>query len=161
LVDAGHEVDYVLSVLNPDLKHNGTKKANLVKRQLKNIDEIEKIFAKISMWKDVFTDELDHTQMKYFGQVFKLYCEGYILNTLFNSLFLEMFTNLDLLTFLRSRNYTVGLAENFDGCAWAIFRLLDIKSVHELNALPLSEKSHLVHGFQQNIRHIPGKINNK
>jgi hypothetical protein len=78
-----------------------------------------------------------------------------------NSIFSGILTDSDLLTFLRSRNYTVGLAENFDGCAWAVFRLLGIKSVHELNAIPLSEKSHIVHGFQHDIRHIPGKINNE
>jgi hypothetical protein len=58
---------------------------------------------------------------------------------------------------LNSRNYTVGIAEYYDACAWAVFHLLKIKSFHELNASPLNENTHFVHGFPFDIRNVPSK----
>lgn len=62
-----------------------------------------------------------------------------------------------MLDYLRSRNYTVGFAENFDACAWGVFRLLNIKSTHELNAIALTENSHIIHGLPFDFRHAPSK----
>lgn len=81
------------------------------------------------------------------------------------SLFINMFTNPPisalltdhkLLGYMRTRNYTVGLAEGFDGCAPAVFRLLGIKSYHETNAIPIPEATCFSHGLPYDFRHIPG-----
>ncbi len=57
---------------------------------------------------------------------------------------------------LRMEKYTVGMAENYDICAWAVFHSLGIKVVHELNAMVFSENSHVPHGIPFDFRHIPG-----
>jgi hypothetical protein len=78
LVDVGHDVDYVLTVWNPALKYNGTKRANLIRYEGKNIDKLSKAFANMCVWKDAFNAEWDNQQMKRFGQVIAIHCEGCI-----------------------------------------------------------------------------------
>jgi hypothetical protein len=76
LVDAGHEVDYVLSVLNSASKHNGTKKANLIRHEGRNVQKVTKILSNAIGWKDAFAAEWNNKQLTQFGQIIKLNCEG-------------------------------------------------------------------------------------
>jgi hypothetical protein len=71
---------------------------------------------------------------------------------------LGLLSDHKFLDYMRTRNYTVGFSESFDSCALAVFRLLDIKSIHETCAFPLTEPTALAHGMLQDFRHIPGKF---
>jgi hypothetical protein len=73
-------------------------------------------------------------------------------------LFSALLSDHKLLDYFRTRNYTVGLTESFDGCALAVFRMLGIKSVHETSAIPIMETTALSHGMPLDFRHVPCKF---
>jgi len=142
LVNAGHEVDYVIEVWDSSSKHNGSRKANIIRYEGKNTDKIMKTLMSIGAWEDPFESEWSYNEMGMFGDILALHCDAIL-------------SDQKMMSFLRSRNYTVAMAENYDLCAWPIFDLLGIKSIHELNAIALPENTAFSHGIPFNFRHIP------
>ncbi|KAI6171194.1 putative UDP-glucuronosyltransferase ugt-48 [Aphelenchoides bicaudatus] len=147
LVDAGHEVDFVVEVWNENYKQNGSKKANAIRFVGKNLDAMKENNKKVRVYADSFEDDMTLADLGMFGQNLGLHCEAIL-------------SDYKLLSYFKTRNYTVGLAEGFDSCALAVFRLLGIKSVHETNAIPLPESTMVAHGIPFNFRHIPIFHNN-
>ncbi|KAI6170748.1 Glucuronosyltransferase [Aphelenchoides bicaudatus] len=141
LVDAGHEVDFVVEVWNNFYKQNGSKKANVIRFTGKNLDAMEEIASKISVYADAFQNDMTIAEYALFGQITGLHCEAIL-------------SDHELLSYLKTRNYTVGLAEGYDGCAFAVFRLLGIKSIHETNAIAMPETTAFAHGIPYDFRHI-------
>lgn len=76
LVEAGHDVDYVVEVWHRMMKHNGTTKANVIRFETKKVNEIEILMNSMGIWGDSFEVEWDDKQMKVFGLISKLHCEG-------------------------------------------------------------------------------------
>lgn len=54
LVDAGHEVDYLLEVWHRAMKYNGTQKANVIRFEGKNVERIENALNNMAIWGDAF-----------------------------------------------------------------------------------------------------------
>lgn len=90
LVEAGNEVDYVLSVWHIASKNNGTQKANLIRRQNKDMGKLTEALNNMSIWNKNFDFEWDNEKMSRFGRVIEVHCEGYIEND-FSTLFFRHF----------------------------------------------------------------------
>jgi hypothetical protein len=69
----------------------------------------------------------------------------------------DLLADTEFLDFLRSRNYSVGMAQFFEGCAFGLFELLGIKSTHQLMAIPVEEQSAYLHGLPQMPSYVRGK----
>ncbi|KAI6198648.1 Glucuronosyltransferase [Aphelenchoides besseyi] len=63
----------------------------------------------------------------------------------------RMLQKPDYLDYLRSRNYSIGMAETFDACAFSLFHLLGIKVTHQLSALPLLLQDQVSYGVPLDI----------
>ncbi|KAI6204462.1 putative UDP-glucuronosyltransferase ugt-48 [Aphelenchoides besseyi] len=122
LVDEGHEVT------------NGTKKANVTRVHLDITDDLERRILELEWWNDVFESEGSPHEPEKFKQMFADYCES-------------MLSKPEFLDHLRSRNYTIGMAETIDPCSFSLFHLLGINKTHELSALPLMEHTQVNHGI--------------
>ncbi|KAI6192105.1 Glucuronosyltransferase [Aphelenchoides bicaudatus] len=126
LVDAGHEVDFVVEIWDQNLNYNGSKKANIIKFVGKNMDKLEEVNKKMTMRNEAFDGDWDTKEWKMFGKYMGTHCDA-------------LLSDHQFLNYLRTRNYTVGLSEVFDGCSWAVFKLLGIKSTHETSAFTIRE----------------------
>ncbi|KAI6180215.1 UDP-glucuronosyltransferase [Aphelenchoides besseyi] len=134
LIDAGHEVDFVIPLFNNFVNINGTKKANVTRVHLDITDDLERRILKLEWWNNVFESKGSPHEPEKFKSMFADYCES-------------MLSKSDFLDHLRSRNYTIGMAETIDPCSFSLFHLLGIKVTHELSALPLMEHTQVNHGI--------------
>ncbi|KAI6239440.1 Glucuronosyltransferase [Aphelenchoides fujianensis] len=134
LVDAGHKVDFLIPMWNSFVTSNGTKKANIRRLQLPNTAEIEAAMLAISSWNDAFEATVTAADWIAFGRMCAMHCE-------------PLLTDRRLHAELRAARYDVAMAESFDLCAFALFRMLGVRSTHEFSNLPLGENSALAHGL--------------
>ncbi|KAI6216668.1 Glucuronosyltransferase [Aphelenchoides fujianensis] len=96
---------------------------------------------------DLFEEDMDignPRNIAAFSEAFRLHCEGILEDKQF-------------LEFLKSREYTVGMAEYYDGCAFGLFEMLNIRSTHQLSAIPICEQTAFIHGLPAPPSFVPGK----
>ncbi|KAI6180737.1 putative UDP-glucuronosyltransferase ugt-48 [Aphelenchoides besseyi] len=130
LVDAGHEVDFVIPLFNHFITSNGTKKANVTRVELTATAELEEQMKNMKWWNDVFENKKIPAESEKFKNMMAMYCES--------KRFLPVLVNgfqTELLEKLRSRNYKIGFA------------------------LPLTDYTSYVHGIPTDYNNIPMMAN--
>ncbi|KAI6181402.1 UDP-glucuronosyltransferase [Aphelenchoides besseyi] len=142
LVDAGHEVDFLISMWNRLILSNGTTKAQVKRLWLPNTVEIERAMLSISSWNDAFDAQITAADWIAFGRMCSMHCD-------------PLLSNIKLHSELLEKKYDVAMAEGFDLCSFALFRKLKIPSTHETSNLPLSEYSALAHGIPIDYKNVP------
>jgi hypothetical protein len=136
----------VVAVHNPLEISNGSRLANVIRYESKNMMQVAMIMKKVN--EQYFNLNTYHNDIAPISEVFRatsIYCDDLLADT-------------EFLDFLRSRNYTVGMAQFFEGCAFGLFELLGIRSTHQLMAIPIEEQSAYLHGLPQLPSYVRGKL---
>ncbi|KAI6198180.1 Glucuronosyltransferase [Aphelenchoides besseyi] len=156
LVDAGHEVDFLISMWSRLILSNGTTKARVKRLWLPNTAEIERAMLSISSWNDAFDAQITAADWIAFGRMCSMHCDREFTSDLQSIFLLQLFlSNIKLHSELLERKYDVAMAESFDLCSFALFRKLNIPSIHETSNLPLNEYSALAHGIPIDYENVP------
>ncbi|KAI6198173.1 UDP-glucuronosyltransferase [Aphelenchoides besseyi] len=142
LVEAGHEVDYLIPLMNNILTFNGSRLARVRRQQLSNTERIQTEMFKISVWNDAFENDMTPSDWMKFDQLMGWYCES-------------LLSDSSLISDLQAANYDVAMAEHFDACASALFRHLHIPSTHVLSAIPMDEFTSMVNGIPIDLMNKP------
>ncbi|KAI6220112.1 Glucuronosyltransferase [Aphelenchoides fujianensis] len=130
-------------------KANGSRKANVIRYESTKMWEIAQALQPMKV--DLFEEDMDIANPRNiaaFSEAFRLHCEGILEDKQF-------------LEFLKSREYTVGMAEYYDGCAFGLFEMLNVRSTHQLSAIPMCEQTAFIHGLPAPPSFVPALISNQ
>lgn len=127
--------DFVIAVHNPMERSNGSKLANVIRYESSNLMQVAMTWKEMN--EKYFNLDAFHNDISAIKDVSRaggLHCEALLADKLF-------------LDFLRSRNYSVGMAQFFEGCAFGVFELLGIRSTHQLSAIPVEDHTSFLNGL--------------
>ncbi|KAI6187428.1 Glucuronosyltransferase [Aphelenchoides besseyi] len=147
LVQAGHDVDFIVPVWNPFEKSNGSKLANVIRYEGKKMWQIANALTPMKV--DLFNENADIGNSKNiaaFGEAFRFHCESVLEDKV-------------LMDYLRRQKYAVGFAEYYDGCSFGLFRVLRVYSTIQLSAITICEQTAYIHGLSSTTSYIPSMSN--
>ncbi|KAH7716379.1 CRE-UGT-45 protein [Aphelenchoides avenae] len=147
LVDAGHEVHFMIAVWDPRVTTNGSEKAHRIIRYAPRDPEgFYKLVSRMAFKQDHFKgvgDAFGREQMQNMVAIMKFYGDDVLSNTAF-------------LEGLRKERYDIGVAEAIDATAHEIFRVLGIRTTFATSATALSSTTTWPLGLPQPPSFIPG-----
>ncbi|KAI6200685.1 putative UDP-glucuronosyltransferase ugt-48 [Aphelenchoides besseyi] len=129
LVQAGHDVDFIVPVWNPFEKSNGSKLANVIRYEGKKMWQIANALTPMKV--DLFNENAD----------------------------IAVLEDKVLMDYLRRQKYAVGFAEYYDGCSFGLFRVLRVYSTIQLSAITICEQTAYIHGLSSTTSYIPSMSN--
>ncbi|MFH4983222.1 hypothetical protein AB6A40_009931 [Gnathostoma spinigerum] len=119
--DAGHTAHLLIPEWYPSLKENGT---TAIKRIIRIEPSFPSQYPKIEFFKKPFMKEEDMRGWHFFENTSVQFCK-------------DLLSNEKLLNELRDEHYDIGYAELIEYCPFGIFRLIKVKSMAIVSALPL------------------------
>ncbi|KAH7727100.1 UGT-51 protein [Aphelenchoides avenae] len=114
LVDRGHIVDKLIMAWNPEVTTNGTTRARRIIRVKSKGDSPWQALSKDT---DLFGNVRIRLTDQTYTETKRAFCEA-------------LADQQDLMDELRREKYDVGMTSLFDSCAFGVFHLAGIKSVH-------------------------------
>ncbi|KAI6212626.1 Glucuronosyltransferase [Aphelenchoides besseyi] len=129
LVENGHEVDFIVSRMTSFVEGNGTRLANVFRFTPKSAEEINSLMSQAPLYSDVFENEVEifsKEVMPLFKRSFELFCS-------------DLMSDIELISYLKSRQYDAAISEQWDTCAQVLFHHLNVRSVMGTIPTPLSD----------------------